>query len=201
LIALLNELKSGENAADGNKLGDVKNLIIVGHHPLMALETKIKNGVATDKHLPHHEGGLIEFMGTIISHMNKVLKDKKYSITYLCADLHMYQEGELMVAGKKIKQYTCGTGGTVLDDLTDSDIKRYHSTFKSKYPEAKFKVTKNYLSYGFLTCDINESGKCKFKFIKVENNNKSGKDKGTKKRFAIFNRKKTKKNKKYVKNM
>ena len=40
---------------------------------------------------------------------------------YLCADLHLYQEGEVTFHDKIIKQYIVGTGGTKLDDEIPKD--------------------------------------------------------------------------------
>jgi len=88
-----------------------KNIIFVGHHPLVSHKLK-KDKVKTSCSTP-----LIEFISSL------GLEDSNINKYYLCADVHFYQESDVLidfVRGKNQKeilfrQYVVGTGGTELD--------------------------------------------------------------------------------------
>ena len=92
------------------KYKDVKNLILIGHHPIIGLKEKDnKNANIQD---------IIEF-DTVLKEIYSILSDD-VTYFYLCADVHLYQEGEIGLkiddkSTMKIKQYIVGTGGTDLD--------------------------------------------------------------------------------------
>ena len=69
---------------------------------------------------------------------------------YLCADLHLYQEGEVTFQDKIIKQYIVGTGGTKLDD----EIPKDYNDKKYEMGEISYKHIKSIHDYGFLDCNF-----------------------------------------------
>lgn len=83
-----------------------KNIIFFGHEPLLSIKTKIDmkeddiNTKKTDIKL------LIDLIFDNIG--DKI-------ITYICADVHMYQSCEIKREDKTIKQIICGTGGAERD--------------------------------------------------------------------------------------
>ena len=90
--------------------GEIKNLIIIGHHPIIGL--KIKKG--TDAYI----NDIIEF-DIVLKEIYSRLENR-VNYFYLCADVHLYQEGNIVIKideipKMKIQQYIVGTGGTDLD--------------------------------------------------------------------------------------
>ena len=140
----------------------IKNIVLIGHHPLLFLRTKIKNGKQKPGYLPFKEEGLINIFAELIKVMNAKL-NTKYTLNYLCADFHLYMKATLEIAGKELTQYICGTGGTVLDDLTIEDFNKFN-----KQPVSKTNynlICQEYvLDYGFLDCLINNNNDIKFTF-------------------------------------
>ena len=98
--------------------GDIKNLILVGHHPIIGL--KIKDGKDT------RINDIIEFDNVLKEIYSRLMDDVNYF--YLCADVHLYQEGNIFIKidkmpKMKIQQYIVGTGGTELDKcIAESNI-------------------------------------------------------------------------------
>ena len=119
----------------------IRNVIIVGHHPIVYIKTKKnkdkkekkeKEEKKEKKEKKEKEEKKDEFKTTVKSDIiNKdnsfleVLKDIYTSLPsspkyyYLCSDLHLYQEGIIQIpvddAVMEIKQYIVGTGGTEID--------------------------------------------------------------------------------------
>jgi hypothetical protein len=126
--------------------GKIDNIIMIGHHPITGL--KFKN-----------ELNRIELLNDI-QHFNEVLK-KIYELSgqnetkyyYLCADLHMYQEGNIGLFiddnnTMNIKQYISGIGGTKLDDKIPDNI---------SIPTREgitYEMIQNITQCGFLECNI-----------------------------------------------
>ena len=91
--------------------GEIKNLIIIGHHPIIGLKIKKEDDSARINDIIPFDNVLKE----IYSRLNDTV-----NYFYLCADVHLYQEGEIVIKiddiqTMKIKQYIVGTGGTELD--------------------------------------------------------------------------------------
>ena len=77
-------------------------LILIGHHPIVYLKSKNEKSKYTQD-IPR-----------IFDSLQRIPKD--LGVTYLCADLHLYQEGVITLkTGLSIKQYIVGTGGAKLD--------------------------------------------------------------------------------------
>ena len=117
------------------------NLIIIGHHPITAIKNK-KGAQILINPFPL----FIEELRTLgqYSHLT--------NITYLCADLHLYQSGTVTIFGPEpvtISQYVVGSGGTALDPMINRDA-----------VENEYAGILNYVllenepySHGFLRCD------------------------------------------------
>ena len=139
--------------------GRINNIIIIGHHPISGYKFKeLKKGKKGKPDTPAH----IELMDDIIR-FNSVLKEI-YSIAggnrvnyyYLCADLHMYQEGniDLNIGDNtmNIKQYIVGTGGTELDPEIPDGMER------PTKPDITYTMNRVEYDCGFLECKIEEAG-------------------------------------------
>ena len=149
------------------------NLIIIGHHPITAI--KNKNG----------ENKLIEPFPLFITELRKLGEYPHITnITYLCADLHLYQHGVVTIFGSEkkhsvnydsstsgnmesirndvtIRQYVVGSGGTALDPLitSDSEIKNKNANI------LEYQLLENMpYSHGFLRCNCNRANPT-FQFI------------------------------------
>lgn len=151
-----------------NFVGGVKNIIIIGHHPITGLKYNEKENQ-------------VELLNDIIK-FDEVLKEiyvlaggNKVNYYYLCADLHMYQQGtiELDVAADDsakmlIEQYIVGTGGTKLDDEIPPE------TINNPYPSSdgdrgiKYRMKAVSYSCGFLECNIEGGGNLMFKPILLD---------------------------------
>ena len=124
---------------------------------------------------------------------------------YLCADLHLYQEGKITLkAGDKtmvIHQHIVGTGGTELDD--EVDIKEVNSKENpveiSKKAEdiEYYKLIKSIKKCGFLKCDLN-SELPNFLFIEIDTNDGKGKKTKRKKRKKKVKKTRKKRTKKRI---
>ena len=168
----------------------INNIIIIGHHPITGLKFKEEKN-EKEEIIPAH----IELLSDIIIFEN-VLKEiyrrigPDINYYYLCADLHMYQEGIVQLildngSVMNINQYIVGTGGTKLDDIIP-----YHLEVPTR---SGINYTMNNVQYkcGFLECTIQDSGII-FNPILLEEKSKGGK--------KYKQSKKNKKGKKYSRN-
>jgi hypothetical protein len=133
----------------------IKNLIIIGHHPIIGLKRKKKKG-----HTLNDIPLILPVLEKIYEHLPNV------NFCYLCADLHMYQEGEISIEmpnGKVmiIEQHIVGTGGAELDDDL-GDIERDTEQVISiqgmgsdivEYT-VSYKMIQSVRSNGFLECEL-----------------------------------------------
>lgn len=175
------------------------NIIIVGHHPITAYKLK-KEKIK-----------LIDAFSSFIEALQNIFYLKKNSVNYyyLCADLHLYQEGTINIhtlqGDMLITQYVVGTGGTDLDPDPSTGFKASNS-FKTELTDAVgiYNITaeqqKNSVKeFGFLECDFKNPTHLAFKFIKVPINSSGGRQRRTKKKKNKYTKrsyKKTRKNKK-----
>ena len=153
-----------------NAIGSIKNLIIIGHQPITGI--KYKDGVKQPplNDIPYFKPILLEIYNLLGSEINYF---------YLCADLHLYQEGLITLKNEqqqkemKIKQFIVGTGGTELDDALPEDI---NFVFSSETIDYRMISSKQ--ECGILKCEV-EGLEPKFEFISIE---QKGGRKKTKKR-------------------
>lgn len=96
------------------KYKNIKNLILIGHHPIIGLKIKGRRDTRIND--------IIEF-DNVLKEIYSILMDN-VNYFYLCADVHLYQEGNIVIKidempKMKIQQYIVGTGGTELDKCVD----------------------------------------------------------------------------------
>jgi hypothetical protein len=151
---------------------NINNIIIIGHHPLA--EFKIKKETMN--------------LFTLSSELNDILYNNIYNelklrdinYYYLCADLHQYQSGNIIINNDmKIKQYIVGTAGAKKDPIDQNSLfttpqtkeniqyfmdedDRILNTNKNGY--LKCNTDGNNLNFNFITLD-NVGGKRKIKKI------------------------------------
>lgn len=115
---LIDDQKEFIREAIGNITG-VDNIILIGHHPLA--QWKLKK----DK-----DGNKVMTYLILNPAFNQMLFDEIYSklnnsvkYYYLCADLHQYQPGDIIINGAmNIRQYIVGTGGAEFDKIVKKEI-------------------------------------------------------------------------------
>ena len=153
-----------------NAIGSIKNLIIIGHQPITGI--KYKDGVKQPplNDIPYFKPVLLEIYNLLGSEINYF---------YLCADLHLYQEGLITLKNEeeqkemKIKQFIVGTGGTELDEAVPGNINFVFSSETIDY-----RVISSKQECGILKCEV-DGLEPKFEFISIE---QKGGRKKTKKR-------------------
>lgn len=128
----------------------IDNIIIVGHHPLAGLKTKIKK----DKSIVVQMNDIHKML-SFVREMYGIVGEKQFY--YLCADYHSYQKGFITLQlddGKemKITQYIVGTGGTKLDDELLSDKP---TTYNDESNGLTYVMETNLHNCGFLVCNVN----------------------------------------------
>ena len=165
----------------------IKNLIIIGHHPIIGL--KIKKGV--DARI----NDIMRF-DNVLKEIYSRLKDT-VNYFYLCADVHLYQEGDIFIKiddiqTMMIKQYIVGTGGTELDKCANE---RNIGVAINDYPRLTYTMTKCEEKCGFLEC-INTQDSLSFLFNAVpasggrNKSKKSRKQKKSKRKRIIKSKRK-----------
>ena len=154
------------------KIDSYKNVIIVGHHPIIRTRIK-KDVITTGTDIPSFTHALSQIF----------IPDKNYY--YLCSDLHLFQNGTIVLDTKYgnmiIQQMIVGTGGTELDDTISEHVQFPHETtdiisFKEMNEKEekkeihkymfKYRVDNDIKTCGFLECDFKTEPS--FKFISIE---------------------------------
>jgi hypothetical protein len=141
-----------------------ENIIFIGHHPITGYKLK-KDKIK-----------LIQAFPSFLAMLKNIYQpEKKYY--YLCADLHLYQEGTVLLpvdgAKMEIQQYIVGTGGTELDPdprAGFSPEKEFESTagvVAGSYTMTPTQERNSAKEFGFLVCDFHDSVDLKFAFITV----------------------------------
>jgi len=152
-----------------NAVGSIKNLIIIGHQPITGI--KYKDGVKQSplNEIPYFKPVLLEIYNLLGSEINYF---------YLCADLHLYQEGLITLKNEneqmEIKQFIVGTGGTELDEAIPQDI-----TFVSSSETIDYQMISSKQECGILKCEV-DGLRPTFEFISIDQ--KGGKNKTKKRR-------------------
>jgi len=133
----------------------LNNLIMIGHHPITGVKVK-KGKIKMLDDIP--------FFKSVLKNIYEVVPNADFY--YLCADLHLYQKGEVAVdmgdAVMNIEQHIVGTGGTKLDDaIPRSEIGKV----KTKN-DVSYVMLNGITSNGFLECEL-ENGEPIFRFHKA----------------------------------
>lgn len=137
-------------------------LIVIGHHPMVGIKSKEKKKKKDNKEKKYEnkEQRSKELIG--------VFKDnilpKRPNVTYLCADVHLYQEGVVTIDKHKIHQYIVGTGGTTLDEPPLDD--QIETTDYTHEPSIR--------NHGYLKVQVNSDGEVEAKFVEVDPPTQSG---------------------------
>ena len=167
---------------------ELKNIIIVGHHPIKYF--KYKKPKEGNEAKIQFRGDIINFFKPVLAHIYGLAPAPNYY--YLCSDLHLYQKGIIQLqmgadVVMRIQQYIVGTGGTEMDNpLPDNYTKRVKTEADITYTLEDEKA-----QCGFLECDATESelvftpillGSDKGKGNKKTKNKRSKRSKRTKKR-------------------
>lgn len=150
-----------------NKSKHIKNVVFVGHHPLVELkrEKTAENNIQGEKIFKNKIDYVHEFLDFFYNlYLMMSVSPKK--LYYLCADLHQYQKGIINYKQMEVEQYIVGTGGTKLDPDVDLKADRVNNQPNS-YLE--YEVQENSMSHGFLVCkEKNSQKELDFKFVKAE---------------------------------
>jgi len=139
------------------KYNNIKNLILIGHHPIIGL--KIKDGKSA------RINDIIEFDNVLKEIYSRLMDNVNYF--YLCADVHLYQEGNIVIKidgtqKMKIQQYIVGTGGTDLDKCVDKS----NIGVEIENERLTYTMTRCQERCGFLEC-ISTSPVPRFSFNEV----------------------------------
>ena len=151
-----------------------ENIILIGHHPITGYKLK-KDKIK-----------LIDAFPSFLAMLSNLfaLKGDSVQYYYLCADLHLYQEGTVTLTvgerNMKIQQYIVGTGGTELDPDPKTGF-QLNKVFKTQadvdggvYTMTQPQQDNSVREFGFLIGDYT-SAKLHFEFKKVPMDLKGGK--------------------------
>ena len=165
-----------------------KNIVFVGHHPIISFKQKKKEDKETgEKKMvvdPANNKNLQLFFRRLNIILNQRLASDSTRLHYLCADTHLYEKSlitlhprkELNDAPRKrikIHQYIIGTGGTELDIQSSiEDIKKYISKKSDDFENIDYTINAKERfdnCYGYLKIkhETYNKSKLKFQFIKV----------------------------------
>ena len=138
-----------------NNNNQVQNIIIIGHHPLSGYKFKKKIKI-----IENHA------LSVFLYETLRVNKPMNYY--YLCADLHLYQIGTVVIRNKvdnnsmAIKQYIVGTGGTELDPnpityadtIEEGELVEISDVYTSQYSMTikQVEISSHGQQFGFLSC-------------------------------------------------
>lgn len=134
---------------------NIHHFLIFGHEPIFSLKTKINDeGQLKDKK------GCLNILADIIFDNMKL-----NNITYICADVHMFQTGYITNPTKNpdkfIKQIVVGTGGAELDDCIECNNKKSEIIFNSQL--YSYHIREINKSFGFV--DILLDGSIKLNYV------------------------------------
>jgi hypothetical protein len=135
--------------------GRLKNIIVIGHHPMVCFKTDEdkSSGKITETLVMNELNNL--YFNSIYS---KLKENKRINYFYLCADLHQYQVGDIHMTKNSdemlVKQFVVGCGGSQLEDL-DVDLsllKPGQEITKLDTLTLAYTNVYNKATYGFLDC-------------------------------------------------
>lgn len=177
---------------------NIKNLIIVGHHPITGFKFKKgKNKLMND----------IPNFYNVLQKIHEITSNFETNYYYLCADYHSYQSGKVILkfndddSSMEIRQFISGTGGTELDDELDNSDQRLNGGVINKVDNNMYyEMNENIQKVGFLKCKIDESDNFICEFQDTLSLIGGKKIKKSMKRKAKYNKKTYKRNKTHKRN-
>lgn len=142
-----------------------ENIIFIGHHPITGYKLKKEEII------------LIKAFPSFLAMFKNIYQPRK-NYYYLCADLHLYQEGTVLlpIDGEEemqIQQYIVGTGGTELDPdpragfSPQKEFKTTEGVAAGSYSMTPTQERNSVKEFGFLVCDFHDPAELTFDFIKV----------------------------------
>ena len=136
----------------------VKNIIFIAHHPIITTKGKIDD---EGKFVIKNEllEGLYQFYIDVYLELRELFMSK--NIYHLCADNHLYQDGNIIMkelGGKIIRQIVCGTGGAE-KDLCPGILNLVEERVSYEFTCVSIN--------GFLDVIEDETGNLTFNFIRV----------------------------------
>ena len=172
---------------------ELKNIIIVGHHPIKYF--KYKKPKEGKEAKIQFRSDIIHSFKPVLAHIYGVLGPKT-NYYYLCSDMHLYQKGRIELqmgadVAMTIQQYSVGTGGTELDSPFPPD---YAERVKTE-DDITYTLEEEKAQCGFLECVVKEGG-LEFTpiFVNLKGGNKKTKNKRSKR--SKRTKKRSKRNKK-----
>ena len=158
----------------------IKNIIVVGHHPLFDLKTKKDD-----------ESGKIKTKEEVMPLLNELYYESIYAplqavnseinYFYLCADLHQYQTGVVTITEESmpslvIQQYIVGTGGTELEKKPYDHSKDGGVSFTSEKYKINYDIipNENEYTHGFLVCNLDTNKNFSAEFIPADSDESVG---------------------------
>jgi len=178
----------------------IKNIIISGHQPITGIKyeepDETKGETTGEIEILNDIPYFRDLLKKMYEKMTQLTGENTTRYYYLCADLHLYQKGKIILPidetnNMVITQYVVGTGGTKLDN--DIPREKIGQSFESD--GIRYLLEDCIKTCGFLECVIEEEPM--FKFISFSN---GGKRKTTHKRSRKINRKTRKIGKRKTKN-
>lgn len=138
----------------------ISHFIICGHEPLISYkekENKIKSS------------NLDSLLDKIETEIHR--RTYKPAITYVCADVHMYQHSYIHFNNSNIiiEQIVCGTGGADLDSLNSYIVNKPINIKIDDSNKCTFSILRNESKYGFVELELTNTG-LRHGFISLDNN-------------------------------
>ena len=173
--------------------GEIKNVVISGHHPL--IETKIKTKKNKENKETTEQTVRIKPLMKSYELLHEIYNKFRDTVNYyyLCADYHCYQKGVIQINMTltdvmSIQHYVVGTGGAELDAAVPEIIYEVNK-------DIRYTVENAMSINGFLVCKSNKDDILSFEFHEVFNPNpKGGKNKSKTRKIHKKKRKSSKKN-------
>lgn len=139
-------------------IGNFKNVVIIGHHPIVGM--KLKEGQTNKIFQP------LPMFIDLLRQIYLTLSDSSMKYYYLCADTHLYQQGSVKIVVvpeqiMNIEQYIVGTGGTELDNnIMDNAFD--NNKINQLFGVVTYTINESKEKYGFLKCNIGNEVTCEF---------------------------------------
>lgn len=149
-----------------------RRLIVIGHHPMVGIKSKEKKKKEDNNKEKKYENKA-QRSDELIGVFRDNILPKRPNVTYLCADVHLYQKGVVTIDMNdnnnnnnkyKIHQYIVGTGGTTLDEPPLDDQKK----------TTNYTHDESIRNHGYLKVQVNPKGKVEAKFVEVDPPTQSG---------------------------
>ena len=103
--SIIETLQTNQETFILKNIEGVKNIILIGHHPIKYIKNKKKDSKTVESN------GLDDLIKKINA------ENSNANMYYICADKHYYQHSTITFDNFAVEQYIVGTGGAELDDL------------------------------------------------------------------------------------